>query len=127
MMRPGTVIRLIASVTAPTLSARCSNADEYDEPEPRALLSTSGDSLIPGETHIADVNENFALELPTDDYTTIGGFVFGALGRLPQVGDRVVASGRMLTVREMEGRRIKTLALGGDDASGARETNSPVA
>ena len=86
--------------------------DEYDEPEPRTSVSTSGDSLIPGETHIADVNESFALELPTDDYTTIGGFVFGALGRLPQVGDRVAASGRSFTVREMEGRRIKTVALG---------------
>jgi len=85
--------------------------DEYDEAEPRTSLSTSGESLIPGETHIGDVNESFALSLPTDDYTTIGGFVFGALGRLPQVGDRITASGRLLTVREMEGRRIKTVAL----------------
>jgi putative hemolysin len=85
--------------------------DEYDEPEPRTSLSTSGESLIPGETHIDDVNENFALNLATDDYTTIGGFVFGALGRLPQIGDRVTASGRLLTVREMDGRRIKTVSL----------------
>lgn len=85
--------------------------DEYDEAEPRASLTTSGESLIPGETHIDDVNETFALDLPTDDYTTIGGFVFGALGRLPQVGDRVTAAGRQLTVREMEGRRIKTVSL----------------
>ena len=93
--------------------------DEYDEPEPRPVTSTTGDAIIPGETHITDVNENFALELPTDAYTTIGGFVFGQLGRLPQAGDRVTASGHSFTVREMEGRRIKTLALGKLSAAAA--------
>ena len=36
--------------------------------------------------------------MPDDDYTTIGGFVFGALGRLPVVGDRVTAGGAVFTV-----------------------------
>ncbi|MGQ0647323.1 MAG: hemolysin family protein [Gemmatimonadaceae bacterium] len=85
--------------------------DEYDEPERRASTSTSGETLVPGETHVGEVNDAYGLELTDEDYTTIGGYVFGALGRLPQVGDRVTVQGTSLTVREMEGRRIKTVAL----------------
>ncbi|MCC6318422.1 MAG: HlyC/CorC family transporter [Gemmatimonadaceae bacterium] len=90
--------------------------DEYDEPERRASTSISGETLIPGETHVTDVNEAYGLGLTDEDYTTIGGYVFGALGRLPQLGDRVVVLGTTLTVREMDGRRIKTIALGIDGA-----------
>jgi Mg2+/Co2+ transporter CorC len=37
--------------------------------------------------------------------------VFGALGRLPVAGDRVTAHGATFTVKELEGRRIETLAV----------------
>ena len=96
--------------------------DEYDEPERRASTSTSGETLIPGETHVTEVNDSYGLDLGDEDYTTIGGYVFGALGRLPQVGDRVTVQGTALTVREMDGRRIKTVALevAGAGATGDR-------
>ena len=67
--------------------------------------------LLPGSTPVSDVNERHGLAVPDEDYTTIGGYVFGALGRLPVVCDRVTAGGAVFTVREMEGRRIETLAV----------------
>jgi CBS domain containing-hemolysin-like protein len=85
--------------------------DEFDEPERRASTGTGGEQLVPGETHLSEVNDNYALDLESEDYTTLGGFVFGMLGRLPQPGDRVTVNGVVLSVREMEGRRIKTVAI----------------
>ena len=85
--------------------------DEYDEPERRASTSTSGETLVPGETHLSEVNETYGLTLAEQDYSTLGGYVFGALGRLPQAGDCVTVDGTALTVRDMEGRRIKTVGL----------------
>jgi CBS domain containing-hemolysin-like protein len=85
--------------------------DEYDEPEARATSSAAGEVLVPGTTPIATVNQQYGLAVPDDDYTTIGGYVFGALGRLPAVGDRVHVDGAAFTVRTMEGRRIDSLAL----------------
>ena len=85
--------------------------DEKDEPPETESRESPDLVLVPGSTNIADLNERFALSVPDEDYTTIGGYVFGALGRLPVVGDRVTAGGAVFTVREMEGRRIETLAV----------------
>ncbi|MEX2153104.1 MAG: hemolysin family protein [Gemmatimonadaceae bacterium] len=85
--------------------------DEKDEPPEPESRESPDLVLIPGSTNIADLNERFALSVPDEDYTTIGGYVFGVLGRLPVVGDRVTAGGAVFTVREMEGRRIETLAV----------------
>jgi CBS domain containing-hemolysin-like protein len=99
--------------------------DEKDE-LPEVESRESADLvLVPGSTNIADLNERFGLNVPEEDYTTIGGFVFGLLGRLPVIGDRVTAGGAIFTVREMEGRRIETLAVdlhsAGDRRSKERE------
>jgi len=85
--------------------------DEYDDPAEKPVETRGGETLVPGSTHISDLNERFALEVPDEDYTTIGGYVFGTLGRLPAPGDRVTAGGAIFTVREMDGRRIETLAV----------------
>jgi CBS domain containing-hemolysin-like protein len=83
--------------------------DEYDEAAVALAPVTSNETCVSGGTHIGELNERFGLDVPDDDYTTIGGFVFGALGRLPIVGDRVTAGGAVFRVREMAGRRIETL------------------
>jgi CBS domain containing-hemolysin-like protein len=85
--------------------------DEYDEPELLNAAEPGHDVLIPGSTNIGEMNERFGLEVPDDEYTTIGGYIFGALGRLPVVGDRVTASHAVFTVTSMSGRRIEMLAV----------------
>ncbi len=104
--------------------------DEYDTPEDAEapMHTRAGETLVPGSTHIGELNEHFGLSVPDEDYTTIGGYVFGVLGRLPVVGDRVIAGGAIFTVREMDGRRIETLAVDlhslGDRRAADREPQS---
>ena len=89
--------------------------DEYDEAEDSSPQPTrgaaDGEILVPGGTNIGELNERYGLSVPDEDQTTIGGFVFGVLGRLPRVADRVTAGGAVFVVHEMEGRRIRTLAV----------------
>ncbi len=86
--------------------------DEYDRPssELRASSAASGGGgtapVIAGGTPVRDVNRAFGLELDEQDYTTIGGFLFGAIGRLPKVGDQVAVKGAVFEILEMEGRRV---------------------
>ena len=97
--------------------------DEYDESEPPPPLSGTGETCVAGATHIGELNERFGLAVPDEAYTTIGGFVFGSLGRLPLVGDRVTAGGAVFTVREMERRRIDTLTVDLHAAGDRRATS----
>jgi CBS domain containing-hemolysin-like protein len=85
--------------------------DEYDEPEEPVARPAAGEVLVPGSMNIDELNERYALDVKSDDYTTIGGFVFGMLGRLPVVSDRITAGGAVFIVRKMDGRRIDTLAV----------------
>jgi len=86
--------------------------DEYDETiEARTPSASGGVTLVAGASNVREVNESFGLSVPEEDYTTLGGYVFGVLGRLPVVGDRVTGGGAAFVVRAMDGRRIETLAL----------------
>ncbi|HET8633188.1 MAG TPA: hemolysin family protein [Gemmatimonadales bacterium] len=83
--------------------------DEHDSPEIR--LQEKGVALIDGATSLGDFNTEHGTALDDADYTTIGGWVFGALGRLPRPGDRVAAGERVLEVAEMDGRRVRSVRL----------------
>ena len=96
--------------------------DEYDEPPEHPERAGADLVIVPGRTNIGELNERFGLSVPDEDYTTIGGFVFGALGRLPVVGDRVTAGGAVFTVPEMDGRRVDSLAV---DLGAARAAKTP--
>jgi len=86
--------------------------DEYDETvEARVPSAAGGETRVAGAANIREVNDAYTLSVPEDEYSTIGGYVFGALGRLPVVGDRVSGGGATFVVRAMDGRRIETLAL----------------
>jgi CBS domain containing-hemolysin-like protein len=97
--------------------------DEYDTPEDSdaPIKTRAGETVVPGSTNIGELNERFGLDVPEDDATTIGGYVFGVLGRLPQLGDRVIAGGAIFTVREMDGRKIESLAVDLHSAGDRRE------
>lgn len=85
--------------------------DEHDRPEPAAVETAPTELLLDGALPIAEFNAEHDAALDDTDYTTLGGLVFGALGRLPVPGDAVTLDGRRFEVVEMEGRRVKTLRL----------------
>lgn len=88
--------------------------DEYDETP--GVTTTheaipAGVRIIAGDLNIGEVNAELGLAIPEEDFTTVGGYVFGRLGRLPLVGDKVTGAGATFTVRAMEGRRIRSLIV----------------
>ncbi len=86
--------------------------DEYDDTLVAATSrSASGEVVIAGATHTSAVNDDYGLTVPEEDFTTIGGYVFGQLGRLPVVGDKITGGGATFLVRSMDGRRIGTIEL----------------
>jgi CBS domain containing-hemolysin-like protein len=87
--------------------------DEYDRlaAPPQPTASNEGASVIAGATEIHEVNRLYGLELEDTHYTTIGGLLFGTLGRLPSAGDRITVKDTVFEVVEMAGRRISKIRL----------------
>ncbi len=82
--------------------------DEYDRPRRASTPApaASGAATFAGDAPLDDVSERCGVALASEDYTTLGGFLFGALGRLPKVGDRVELKGGAFEITAMDGRRI---------------------
>jgi putative hemolysin len=83
--------------------------DEYDLPDTSLQRIDERTVRVDGTFPIDDFNEQFSVELPQEDYHTLAGFVFGALGRAPEEGDEVVWNGLRFGVVEVDGARIEQL------------------
>jgi putative hemolysin len=85
--------------------------DEYDLPDESVERLDDSRIRIDGTFPIDDFNERFGQELPQDDYHTIAGFVFGALGRAAETGDEVLHDGLRFQVLDVDGPRIERLEV----------------
>lgn len=85
-------------------------ADEYDLQSRDALLF-DGVLELAGSMSLVDVRSDHKLPIPEGDWSTLGGFAFAALGRLPRVGDRVGYPGGDLEIVAMDGRRVAALRV----------------
>jgi magnesium and cobalt exporter, CNNM family len=84
----------------------------YDEHDAQDRIGPDdGGPRLDGSMPISEFNSQYEASLDDTDYTTIGGYIFGQLGRLPRVGDRVTVGPLTFEVIEMDGRRVKTVGL----------------
>ena len=66
--------------------------DEFDLPDTSVERLDETRISVDGSYTIDDFNESFGTELDKEDYHTLAGLVFGALGRAAGVGDEVFAA-----------------------------------
>jgi putative hemolysin len=85
--------------------------DEFDLPDESVEQIDEDTVRVDGTFPIDDFNERFHTDLPQEDYHTLAGFVFGLLGRQPEVGDDISHDGMRFDVLEVEGSRINKLAV----------------
>lgn len=84
--------------------------DEYDVEEPD-VQQVEGAWLVDGRAHLDDVNDEIGSNFESEDYDTIGGYVFGAFGRQPNLEDSIEADGFRFVVADTDGRRISRLRI----------------
>jgi putative hemolysin len=85
--------------------------DEFDLPD-ESIEQVDDDTIrVDGTFPIDDFNERFNTSLPGEDYHTLAGFVFGLLGRQPEIGDDISHDGLRFDVLDVEGSRINKLVV----------------
>ena len=97
-----------------------------DETDPRAAAVrrlTNGDWFVRGHVSLGDL-EDAGIDLPdadSDTYNSVGGFVFGELGRLPKRGDSISVDGYTLRVEAVRENRIEAVRISrAEDKSSVR-------
>jgi len=85
--------------------------DEFDVPEEQIEQVDDGTYRVDGMFPIDEFNSRFGTDLPDEDFHTLGGFVFGQIGRAPEPGDDVGYDGMRFDVVEVEGNRIERLVV----------------
>ncbi len=86
-------------------------SDEYDLPEPAVERLANGSLRVPGRTPIDDVNEVLDVDLPQDEWDTVGGLVFNTLGHVPIEGECLRVEGLEFCAERVQGRRIVSVII----------------
>jgi len=84
--------------------------DEYDIAT-REVLEQNGVLELAGSLSLIDVRSDHNVNIPNGSWSTLGGYVFSRLGRLPRVGDRVPFPEGELEVIAMDGRRVAAVRV----------------
>lgn len=80
--------------------------DEFDRETPRFRVEPGGSMLIDGLMSLDDLRERLGVALTGEPYDTVGGMVFGRLGRVAKTGDAVEVEGYRFQVTTVDGRRV---------------------
>lgn len=88
-------------------------ADEHETEEPQPIRRIDDDTIeVDARMRVDELNEELGITLPEDeDYETIGGFVFSALGKIPSVGEKCDHDNVEISVIAAEARRVNRLRL----------------
>ena len=94
-------------------------ADETDPAVAGIRRLANGDWWVRGHVPITDLTD-YGLNLPVDSeaYNSVGGYVFGELGRLPKRGDMVQVNGYSVRVEAVRQNRVEAVRIRDHHARG---------
>jgi CBS domain containing-hemolysin-like protein len=95
--------------------------DEYDRVEPQVEPAGDGRFRVNARLPVDELNEILEVELPQEEWDTVGGLMMAALGHLPQQGEHVEFEGLRFTAERVQGRRIAKVLVERANDPPARE------
>jgi CBS domain containing-hemolysin-like protein len=86
--------------------------DEYDaEEEVLFRQIREQEYLVHGRMDIDDLNRKLQSEMDSGEANTLAGFIFGQLGRVPDIGERLEINGLLLEVQQVVERQIRWVRI----------------
>jgi len=85
--------------------------DEYDEFKPLIQNVNPAEIIVSPRVTVEEINELLELDLPQEEYDTIGGLIMHLFGRIPAKGETIEFSDVVFAVEEIEHNRIKKIRI----------------
>jgi CBS domain containing-hemolysin-like protein len=86
-------------------------ADEYDVEESQIEMIDEDTYRVDGRLSIDELNDVLEVDLPHDEWDTVGGLIYGLLGAVPTQGANVSFDHLTFTVEKVQGRRIAKVLI----------------
>ncbi len=82
--------------------------DETDKEEPLIVRQRNKDWIVLGKADIDEVNDVIKMNIPDSaEYDTFSGYILEQIGRIPSENEKFTLGGYEITVKSMDGNRIK--------------------
>lgn len=85
--------------------------DEFDHETEDVLSLGEGIWLCDARVNLDLLAEETGLELPVDDFDTLGGFVFDLFGKIPAKNEKIEYKGYDFIIQEMDGHKINSIKI----------------
>jgi CBS domain containing-hemolysin-like protein len=85
--------------------------DEYDSEEPGMEPVADGCYRVSGKVAIDEVNGLLDVELPDEEWDTVGGLLLDLFGKIPDLGQEIRFQGLVFKAEEIQGRRIAKVLI----------------
>lgn len=85
--------------------------DEYDDEEPMIVALDDGQYLVDARLGVDELEALIGVDLPDEEWDTVGGLVLSLAGRLPREGESFDLERHVLIAERVQGRRIAQVRL----------------
>lgn len=85
--------------------------DEYEGEKQLIVRSENGAFVVDARLEIEKLNEELELEIPNDEFKTVGGLIYNTLGRIPTVGEELGYDNLKITITKADRRKVYTAKL----------------
>lgn len=91
--------------------------DEYDQTAEDVIKIKEGEYVVDGSSRIPDINDELGLDITSEDFDSIGGFVIGLFDRFPDLGEEITFNDLTFKIEETVNNRINRLRITINEAS----------
>lgn len=86
--------------------------DEYDDEEDKEIEVIKEDEyIVSGSTRIPDLNDMIGINIESEEFDSVGGFVIGQLGRFPEKSEEIQYQNIKFIVEDIDKNRIKKVRI----------------
>ena len=85
--------------------------DEFDHETEDVVKLNEGVWLCDARVNLEDLADKTGLDLPIDDFDTLGGFVFDLFGKIPVKNEKIEYKDHDYIIQEMDGHRINSIKI----------------
>lgn len=85
--------------------------DEYDDDEVEIEVIKEDEYVVDGSTKLTDLGDMIGINMESEEFDSLGGFVIGLLGRMPKLHEEIENQNVRFVVEEVEKNRVKKVRI----------------